>query len=491
MMRLTTLHIGSKTIKYMAFRDASAVAWGAEPLAGAVKNGFILEPAVTGQQLKSLFASGKLPRDKIVYSLNGLPFSYRIFTLPEMDSSSLNEAITRMAKREMPLAPEDMYLSWRAYPAEKDVWQFLVTGVARRPVEALIRMSAEAGIKPSLMCLPHLSLTSLTDRQNAIIVDFEPDYSNITLVVQGVPVGMHTVPSSGSDASLQDMAGQLTRELTRMTGFFNDNHPANPILETTAILLTGELVNQPETTTLIQENTGYPVEILNQLPPGTLSVPPAVPFATFAVNISDALQEKVTAGHPAPGPTPDRDINLTNIIEERASVKKPEVPWRRVIVGGVLAIGIIALAVAFLSQRQAEGKITQFKAELQQAKQELVQRQASAAQAKQTEDKINQIIASTQKIKQENQSIFSPRDSVSELKSLTQSLPTATTFDTIDVNPNQINIKGITTSQERVVEYVRSLESSGIFTSASIIWIDRTSLGNNIPGISFLITIIR
>ena len=247
MTRLTTLNIGSNTIKYMVFRDAVAVAWGTVPLDGAVRNGLIIEPAATGQQLKDLFASAKIPDDRVICSINGLPFSYRFFTLPKMDAPSVDEAISRMAKQEMPLTPEDMILSWRAYPAVKNEWQFLVTGITRRPVDALIKTFSAAGIKPYLMCLPHVALASLTDRSNAIIVDFEPDYSNITLVVQGVPIGMHTVPSSGVDANLQDTTGQLISELTRMTGFYNDNHPRTPITDTTAILLTGELANEPET----------------------------------------------------------------------------------------------------------------------------------------------------------------------------------------------------------------------------------------------------
>jgi Tfp pilus assembly PilM family ATPase/Tfp pilus assembly protein PilN len=483
-MRITTLNIGSTSIRYVAFQNGSAVAWGAEPLAGAVKNGFILEPATTGQQIKALFATGKLPRDKVIFSLNGLPFSYRFFTLPEMNPASLPEAIMRMAKKEMPLAPEDMYLSWRAYPGEKDERQFLVTGIARRPVDTLIKMSAEAGVKPSLLCLPHLSLTSLADRNYAIIADFEPDYSNLTLIVKGVPVGMHTVPSSGVDASLQDMAGQLTRELTRMTGFYNDNHPSNPVPETTSILLTGELANSPDALNLIQEKTGYPVEIIKGLPAKTMNIPPGLPLATFAVNVADAMQDIVNPE--SRGSTSVRDTNLSSIIEESTKVKKPEISWKKAGLWGALAIGIIALIFAYLSQGQAEDKIAQLKAGLQQAKQELAQKQDSAGQAKQTEDSISRMLAAVQQLKQENQSVFSPRDSVSDVKLLAQSLPPATIFDTIDITPGQITIKGTSTIQERVVDYVRTLESSRAFSSVNIIWIDRAS-----TGVAFMITIIR
>jgi Tfp pilus assembly protein PilN len=443
-----------------------------------------------GEQLKPLFSSGKLPGERVICSINGLPFSYRFFTLPRMEPPALHEALARMAKQEMPLAPEDMYLSWRAYPAEKDERQFLVTGIPRRPVDALITIASAAGIRPCLMCLPHISLAALTSRDNAIIVDFEPDYSNITLMVQSIPVGMHTVPSPGPEANLQDMTGHLIRELTRMTGFYNNNHPRNPIPETTTILLTGELSNEPETLKLIQEETGYPVEILKELPANTVVIPPEAPLAAFAVNIGDALQDGVSHGHPASDPALVRDINLQNIIEERAGGKKHVISIKKVLLSAALVIGIGALAVAYLSQNQASVEVAQLQAELQQAKRQLTQTQAAVDLAAQTSNTINAMISSTQQIERENQKILNPRDSVSDLKFLTQSLPPASTFNTIDISSGQININGTTTAPERVIDYVRSLETSGKFAAANIIWIDRYQSVNN-PLISFLITIIR
>ena len=473
----------------MVFRDAAAAAWGTVPLAGAVKNGLILEPATTGEQLKSLFASGKLPRERVICSLNGLPFSYRFFNLPEMDAPSLDEAISRMAKKEMPLTLEDMILSWRAYAADKEERQFLVTGVTRRPVDALINTLSLAGIKPVLMYLPQVALASLTNRNNAVIIDFESDYSNITLVVQGVPVGMHTVPSSGADASPQDLTGQLIRELTRMTDFYNDNHPKNPIADGTAILLTGEMTNQPETVKVLQDKAGYPVEILRELPANTLAVPPEVPLAAYAVNIGVALCDRVPPGHPATESVMSRDINLADIIAEREGAKKHKGSGKILILAAVLILGLAGIVTAFISQNQAGDEISQLKTELQQAKEQLAQIQDASKLTVKTEENIKQIIASTQQIKSESQKVFNSRDSVLDLNSLTQAMPPATTFNLINLNSEQISITGITTDQERVMEYVRAIESSGLFTAANIIWIDRGPTSG--PGISFLIVIIR
>jgi hypothetical protein len=482
-MRLTILNIGSQSIKYVAFQNGSATAWGTEPLSGAVKNGLILEPAVTGQQIKALFASGKLPREKVIYTLNGLPFSYRFFTIPELDPASVDEAITRMARQEMPLVPEDMYLAWRAYPAAKDQRQFLVTGVARRPVDALIQTSTEAGIKPARLYLPHLALAALADENSAVIIDFEADYSNLTLVVDGVPVGMHTVPAAGAGPSVLDTAGQLGRELTRMTGFYNDNHPGNPLPESIKIWLTGESFGDAEVLKRIRENSGYPVESLKP-PAGALNIPLDMPLAAYAVNAGAAILEKTS---PAANESDySCEIDLANIVAGRTKIKKPTVTWKKWLPWAVITLGIIALAAAYVSHGQAEAQITSLKTGLQHYKQELTLRQDAASQAQQTLDSINRMLATTQQLKTENQNVSNPRDAVSDVKLLTQSLPPATTFGAITFSPAQISISGTATIQERVVEYVRTLEASRRFTSVSIIGIDRA-----VTGVSFLITIVR
>lgn len=473
----------------MVFRDTEAVAWGTVPLMGAVKNGLIQDTAAVSQQLKALFTSGKVPADKIVCSLNGLPFSYRFFSLPKMDAASIDEAITRRAKQEMPLAPENMILSWHAYPGEKEENQFLVAGISRRPVDALIKTFSAAGIKPYLMYLPHIALASLTAESNAIIIDAEPDCSNITLLVQGVPAGMHIVPSSNPEANLQDIASQLIRELTRMADFYNDNHPRNPIPDTTKILLTGELANESDIAALLQSKTGYQLQIFKEVPANALVIPSDAPLSVYAVNIGAALYELTSSDKNAIESALTREINLTDVVSEQTAVKQHKSFDKKWILFAILAIGIVSLAAAFLSQYQASERISQLKTELQQSNKQLAQKQNTAGQASLIESSINQIITLTQKIKNDNQKILDPRDIVSDVNLLTQSMPPGTTFKTIDVNAAQISITGITSTQELVIEYVKSLERSGAFSSASIIWLDRAS--NTGANISFLIVIVR
>src|SRR4030043_1178101 len=140
-----------------------------------------------------------------------------------------------------------MYLSWQAYPAENNEWQVLVTGITRHPVDNLIKTLAEAGIRPWLLDLPHLALARLAQQADAIIVDFEKDCSNIVMLVESVPRGMHMVPSLGAGASLHDEVGPVADKLTKMIDFYNGGHPGAPIKDRAKILATGELLDDKST----------------------------------------------------------------------------------------------------------------------------------------------------------------------------------------------------------------------------------------------------
>jgi Tfp pilus assembly protein PilN len=120
----------------------------------------------------------------------------------------------------------------------------------------------------------------------------------------------------------------------------------------------------------------------------------------------------------------------------------------------------------------------------------MTQAKASADAAAQISKDINTTISLTQQMERDNQQMLNPRDSVSDLKLLTQSLPAASTFNTVDVSAAQININGITAAPERVIDYVRTLEASGKFKAANIVWIDRVGAGSNAI-ITFLITVVR
>jgi Tfp pilus assembly protein PilN len=397
----------------------------------------------------------------------------------------------RVAGREMPLPPGEMYLSWQAYPDGRDEWECLLMGVARPPVDSLIRTLSIAGIRPYSLDIRHLLLAGLAGRRDAVIVDFEPDFSTITLVVAGIPVGMHTVPSLGPAAQLQDEVDLLIDELVRMIGFYNGGHLQSPIPETAELLLTGELSADPYVAATIRSETGYRVGPLEP----RLDIPPELPVAEYAANIGSVLKISAADGKAGAGAPPFRYFNLAKIVRDRRPGLKTSVIVRTWLLPVALAVAISLLAVALRFQHQSVADVSGLKSGLALANQELNQSLAVLNQAGQVETEIDNLTASAQALRQKNQRILAPEEFVDDLSWLTRSMPVGLSFTSIDMPAGQIVVTGMASSPFPVVSFVRNLEASGAFQRADIDWIKDAGNGG-VPkvfanGVSFLVVITK
>ena len=110
-----TLDISNTSVRLLSVKGRQIQGWESVSLApGLVKDGAILQPEAVGAAIDGLFKSANASKERVIITLTGLPFTYRILSLPRMKSDSLSEAIQRGARKEMPLPLEELYLSWQA-----------------------------------------------------------------------------------------------------------------------------------------------------------------------------------------------------------------------------------------------------------------------------------------------------------------------------------------------------------------------------------------
>ena len=283
-----TLNINATSIRLLSVRGGQVEKWGSIPLApGLIRDGLILRPEAVGAAISDLFESTEVPKGRVITSLTGLPFTYRILSLPKEKPAVLHEAIQRGARQEMPLPLEELYLSWQAIDGGNDELDFFVLGVPRNLIDAVVQTLSVARMKSYLMDVKPLALARAANRGDAIIVDLEPDCFDIVLVANGVPTTMHAMTPRSKGASMEDNLRRLTDELSKTVKFYNSNHPENPLSPTTPLLLSGEVSADTTTSELIQAAIGYPVELL--VPP--LKLPPDLPVALYATNIGLALKK--------------------------------------------------------------------------------------------------------------------------------------------------------------------------------------------------------
>lgn len=458
----TTLNISAKSISLLSVRRSQVEKWGSIPLAsGLIKDGLILQPEAVGAAISDLLKSTEVTKGQVIASLTGLPFTYRVLSLPRMKANLLDEAIRRGARKEMPLPLEELYLSWQAIGSRDDELDFFVLGVPKKSVDAVLETFEEAGVKSCLMDVKPLALARAANRKDAIIADLEPDGFEIVLVANGIPTIMHAMTPKSKGATLEDNIRRLTDELSKTVKFYNSNHPENPLGPTMPLLLTGELSADTALGDLIRAETGYPVEPL--VPP--LKLPPDLPVASYVTNIGLALKKGLYKTFSEGDTVNFKDINL-NILAGAYRPKIDPTLVRRMLLIIALVIGISVLLPLYQLKSQAYAETMRLQTELTGVNQKL-------REAKQIENTINEIAGDAETIRQEHQYILSKAgDFATNLRLVTNAFASGTYFTSVEIGADEITLEGVADNSFKVIGYTMALETIGKFSEVRIARID-------------------
>lgn len=468
-----TLSISATSIRLLSVQRGRVKWWGNAPLApGLVRDGLILEPKAVGAAIDALFKSTKASKKRVITCLTGLSFTHRILDMPRMKPDLLEEAIQRVAKKEIPLPLEDLYLSWQAIDSKHDELALFVAGVPRNIVDAAVQTLAEIGVKPYIMDLKPLALARAANRENALIVALEPDCFDVVVVANGIPVIMHTITPREGGANIEDNTRRITDELSKAVTFYNSSHQENPLSPTTPLLLTGELSAAVTTSKLIQAETKYPVELLT--PP--LKFPHGFPVTLYTTNMGLALKEVPSKAVSKGDTTRFRDINLNILSGKYKAEPRLPVLMRRILLPLSLTIAIGLLIPLYQANSKADAETMRLQTELSRVSQELYQARLGSDEAKQTEDTINEIAADVETLKQEHQDILSKGGNfVDNLKFVINALPSEAYFTSIEIGTAQITVEGESDSSFTVISYATALESLARFSEVRIAEINEGS----------------
>lgn len=487
-----TLNISNTGIRLLAAEGRRITRWAEAPLApGVVKDGLILQPPAVGGAIDALLKETKATRERVITCLTGLVFTYRFLTLPRMKPALQDEAIQRAARKEIPLPPEELYLSWQNTGVRQRELDYFVAGVARHPVDALVRTLEAASVKPCLMDLKPLALARAAGRGEAIIASLEPDYFDIVLVVKGIPAILYTVSPRWAGATPEENARQLVDELLKTVGFYNGSHPREPMGTGTPLLLTGALTSEAALAGLIQNEVAYPVQPL--VPP--LVFPDELPVASYAANIGLALK-RMPPGKAAKGATAGyRDINVNMLSGKYRKARARPVSMKRVLGLLVLAAAIVLLFPMYQQYRQAGALVLRLQAELVRIEQENYQAELALKKAEPVEAAIRNLSESAKTLRQGDGAILAHRgEFTSDLSLVTGALPPQAYFTSIEMEKTQLTVQVKADSPFDAVTYALALEAPGRFSEVRIINIGEAPVtagetGEDNAGITFSVSL--
>jgi hypothetical protein len=438
--------------------------WTSTPVPeGAIKDGIILEPHTIGVIIDNVFKSLKLNRNRVICTVTGLPFIYRLIGMPKEPQEVPSEAIERAARQEMSLNQEDMYLLWQSTKANigKDETDYFVVGVPKTSLKPLLETMALAKIRPYLGDVKPLALARAAATSEALIVSLERDYYDIVVVTDGLVRVMHSV-NPNKPKNLLEVVNELVDGLNKAIKSLNRDFPENSLKTESPLLLTGELASDPEVLKLMQEATGHPVNILKT----ALEMPPDMPAALYASTIG--LVMKILGIKQETSQYHDVDINLLLKVQKAGQTKQ------NLVYAGMIILILLMAALVYKSNDlkiQAIERTDELQALLNKNNQTQVNSQKAYVQAVATKNTNNEKLQALTNelnayIKEHQQISGSKIDYYTPVKTINESLPPGAYYRTIQLQPTGAVIQGQVMDPVDVIVFTKALERTPIFDSA-------------------------
>ena len=455
----------------------------------AVKDGYIVDQKAVAEIIDTVFKSQRLPRGQVYTSISGMSYIYRVLALPRIKSAMLPEAIERATQKEINLPLSDLYLDWQIISqSEKEITVY-VLGVPRRLIDALVETLQKAGIHPAAVDLKSLALARAADRHDALIVDFEPDWFDIIIVSDGLPMTLHTVAPRSSGADLEDNVAHLADEFNRTIDFFNLTHKENSIMADTPILITGPLTMETKATEYILKYFTNPIQSLVS----SLKTAPDFPIGKYAVNIGLLLKSTHKVNKPETGKH-YIDVNLDLLAGRKRALSHP-VSLQKILVPAALVLAIILVLPLSILHNQAAAATSQLQTQLDEANRNLRLNRLILDQAANLEVSIQELTNETAAIEKERQQISGQGELSSLLKVVFDSLPSGVNETSLIADSKTLLVEGLAPDRSTIFTYAKTLNTQGVFSDVRIALVEEASPSENLtpaePSVQFKIALTR
>ncbi|MFC2018556.1 pilus assembly protein PilM [Chloroflexota bacterium] len=462
MSKVVTLYLDDSSIRLLVTQGRRIRKWAELPLEpGMVEGAVVMKEAEVAARIKQLLESQRVRARKVVVGLSGLHCLTRPVILPQLPKAMLAEAITREAKRLLPLPLEQLYLTWQPIPASRGKTGVFLVAVRRASADALIKTMRQIGLSPYIMDVKPLALGRLAKEATAIVVDIQPTEFDILIMVGGVPQPIRTVSFPREALSWSEKFPQVIGEVDRTIKFYNANNEADPITTGVPIFVSGELSHEPKLRVSLSNELGHPVSVL----PSPLKLPSELDVSRYLVNISLALKEG-SLGKMA-GPS----VARANLLPT-AYQPKP-ISWARVI-GLPSAIAIIGLLIPLVMFMQSNSAtIASMRGQLNSTSYLLAQKHMEKKELKDSIAGLGEQIAEVETYRDSfSQALDGLRqggDALnSDLKVVVGVKPDATMLSSIRHSGAVLTIMGFSPDEVEVLLYARQLEASQRFGRVTV-----------------------
>jgi Tfp pilus assembly protein PilN len=481
------LDITGSAIRVMSVKKRQIDRWGTATLeAGLIKDGIIKNPQAVSIVIDNLFKSLELKRDRVICTVTGLPFIYRLIGMPDASLTTLDEAIRREAKREMSISEEDMYLLWQATQTRTNDsdQDYFVVGLPKHAIKILADTLSSANIKPFIVDVKPLALARVVSSRDAWVASLEPDYIDVVAISDGVIRVIHSISPTEKSTNHVRIVNEFIEALDKTEKSLKREYPQNTLNQNTPLLLSGELSLDDRVVRHIREATGRPVSVVEWPAFASSKIPPGV----YAANIGLILKKQNRKnGDRSKSVYHDINLNILSALKNQPKLKLQPV---YAVISVVFLASVLWGTRAYMGnietsshadslQKEVDGITAQIVAMKKTARDLLAKKTAAVEVLATAEKKLVEIRSSQRRL------MDLRIDFASRVQSIIGDTSNAVTVESIYMEPDNITVTGRAADAFDVIVFANALENDGAFASARTARIEPLSS----TGVSFEVVI--
>lgn len=446
-----TLSLESDAVRLVLLKDHRVVSWDSFPLPAPLAEA---DPSETGRQIRSFMQSRGLKTSRAVVDLCHTPLLARNLQLPKMSQRYVPQVVAKEVKESIPFSPEEVDIAWQAFP-DGQGWQVLALCI---PSDLLDRQAAvlkAAGLSVTLLYPKPLALIHAVGERQALLLNLEPDRTEISLVLQGRPRVFYQSSTRLDKEKRPEALRVLVAEVERILEFqesagLGDSGPV-------VVVPTGRLADE-EVVAALRHSGQREVRFFK--PP--LECPADFPASEYAINLGLALAAR----------SPSRANALLPRINVWPVRHRPKpFPWPL----AVFFTCLLALAAAALPLSQELAKketeavelLHQFTSLQRQMRQERLRRLEIGARRQELERTValaRQLDAQLQQLATKRSAMIQRLETVAA-----EAARDGIVLDSISYRASGFGMQVQAPGYDEVLKYAAHLKTSGLFQEVDLI----------------------
>ena len=453
--KITSLYINDKSIRLMVTSGRRISKLAEVPLDIDLENVSDEDKEMElVEKIKHLFSANKISPNSFIFGRSGLHSLSRPVVLPLLPKAMQEEAMTREAKRLLPVTPEQLHISWQIVSSDESRMRAFIVAMPRQTTDYLLNALDQAGLRPYLMDIKPLALARLIKEETAMLIDVQETEFDIVIVSEGFPQPMRTVSFPHDSLSYEEKLTIVKDELRRTVQFYNSNNPEKLLPEETTVYISGEMADNPDSFELLSRELGYTVAPLTS----PLKCPKQLDPSHYLVNVGLTLKEL----------SRESGSLLAN-INTLPGEYLPKPMSRDRLLAIPAAVAAIAVVVAFIFIIQNTAGNIKAKNEEIDANKFYINRMQSEKQK--FLDDIEDLEGDIASLEKNNNSFTIAYDTVSlssdglneDINAVVDNVLSGIEFKSINHGGGSISITGFSPTEEEILEYARNLDETNRF----------------------------